>query len=363
MEYSAMEQYWIWLSSVEGIGVKRFYQLLSLYEDARAVWDNVGPEMAFLGEKALGNLTRARTEKYLYQLFLELEKKNIAAVARISGGYPSRLITTYDPPPTLYVRGALDLNAERAMAIVGSRHCSRDGRRAAQEIAEALARENVAIVSGMARGVDTAAHQGALNARGRTIAVLGSGVDVVYPPENGPLAEQILETGGSIVSEYVPGTRPLAQHFPARNRIISALSDGLLLVEAAKGSGAMLTVDYALEQGRDVFAVPGSIYSPLSSEPNRLISEGAAPALGPWEILEHYRWAERPAAGGAAKRDLPLDPDEAALVEPLRIEEMSFDELAQRTGFDSAKLNSLLTMLELRGIIKQAPGRTYRAEP
>jgi len=357
-----MEQYWIWLSSVEGIGVKRFYQLMSLYEDARAVWDSAGPQMAFLGEKALRNLMAARTERYLYGLFAGLEKKGIAAVTRLADGYPARLTAIYDPPPTLYVRGAGNLNGERSISIVGSRRASRDGRRAAAEIAEALAREGVAVVSGMARGIDTAAHQGALNGGGRTIAVLGCGVDVVYPPENAHLAERILETGGSIVSEYVPGTRPLAQHFPARNRIISALSDGLLLVEAARGSGAMRTVDFALEQGREVFAVPGSIYSPLSAEPNRLISEGAAPALGPWEILEHFRWAQRPRTGAAGKCAPQLDEDEAALVEPLRIEEMSFDELAARTGFNSSKLNSLLTMLELRGIIKQVPGRLYRAE-
>ncbi len=357
-----MEQYWIWLSSVEGIGVKRFYQLMSLYEDARAVWDSAGPQMAFLGEKALGNLLAARTERYLYGLFAGLEKKGIAAVTRLGPGYPSRLTTIFDPPPTLYVRGESDLNGDRSLSIVGSRHASRDGRRAAAEIAEALAREEVAVVSGMARGIDTAAHQGALSGGGRTVAVLGCGVDVVYPPENGPLVEKILETGGSIVSEYVPGTRPLAQHFPARNRIISAMSDGLLLVEAAKGSGAMLTVDFALEQGREVFAVPGSIYSPLSAEPNRLISEGAVPALGPWEILEHFRWAQRPRKGDSPNRALSLDADESTLVEPLRIEEMSFDELAARTGFNSSKLNSLLTMLELRGIIKQVPGRLYRAE-
>jgi DNA processing protein len=357
-----MEQYWIWLSSVEHIGPKRFYQLLSLYEDARNVWDNAGRGMAFLGEKALSSLMKARTERYLYALFLALETRGITAVTRLSDGYPRRLMDMFDPPPTLYVRGEANLNDERAISIVGSRHASRDGRRAAEEIAEALAREGVAVVSGMARGVDTAAHQGALKACGRTVAVLGCGVDVTYPPENGPLVEKILETGGSVISEYVPGTRPLAQHFPARNRIISALGDGLLLVEAAKGSGAMLTVDFALEQGRDVFAVPGSIYSPLSAEPNRLIAEGAAPALGPWEILEYYRWAQRPGAAAASRRDIPLEPDEAAVVEPLRIEEMSFDELSERTGFDSPKLNSLLTMLELRGIIKQAPGRLYRAE-
>jgi DNA processing protein len=318
--------------------------------------------MAFLGEKALRNLMAARTERYLYGLFAGLEKKGIAAVTRLADGYPARLTAIYDPPPTLYVRGAGNLNGERSISIVGfpPRQPRRTARR--RRNCRGAAREGVTVVSGMARGIDTAAHQGALNGGGRTIAVLGCGVDVVYPPENAHLAERILETGGSIVSEYVPGTRPLAQHFPARNRIISALSDGLLLVEAARGSGAMRTVDFALEQGREVFAVPGSIYSPLSAEPNRLISEGAAPALGPWEILEHFRWAQRPRTGAAGKCAPQLDEDEAALVEPLRIEEMSFDELAARTGFNSSKLNSLLTMLELRGIIKQVPGRLYRAE-
>lgn len=357
-----MEQYWIWLSSVEGIGVKRFYQLLSVFEDARAVWDNAGaPEMKFLGAKALASLRAARDERYFYSLFDALERSGCRAVTRLSDDYPPLLAEIYDPPATLYVRGDAPLGGDRAFAVVGSRRCTRDGMRAAREISAHLAREHVAVVSGMARGADTCAHEGALSGHGRTIAVLGCGADVVYPPENAELAERILDSGGALVSEYPPGTPPNPGHFPARNRIISGLCQGTLLVEGAKGSGAMITVNFALEQGRDVFAVPGSIYSPLSAMPNRLIVDGAKPAISAWEILDFYRWAEKP-------RDLPLTPPAVALDEeekqivlPLTEQELSFEELRNLTQFPPAKLNSHLTMLELRGIIVKVPGGMYRA--
>lgn len=357
-----MEQYWIWLSSVEGIGVKRFYQLLTIFEDPRAVWDNAGaPELRFLGKKALANLRAARDERYFYTLFDTLERADCRAITRISDGYPPLLSEIYDPPATIYVRGDAPLDGERMFAIVGSRRCTRDGMRAAREIATHLAREDVCVVSGMARGADTCAHEGALSERGRTIAVLGCGVDVVYPPENTELAAQILDFGGALVSEYPPGTPPHAGHFPARNRIISGLCHGTLLVEGAKGSGAMITVNCALDQGRDVFAVPGSIYSPLSAMPNRLIVDGAKPAISAWEILDCYRWAEKP-------RDLPLTPptvtldeEEEKIVLPLAEQELSFEELRNLTQFPPAKLNSHLTMLELRGIIVKVPGGMYRA--
>ncbi len=357
-----MEQYWIWLSSVEGIGVKRFYQLLTIFEDPRAVWDNAGaPELRFLGKKALANLRAARDERYFYTLFDTLERADCRAITRISDGYPPLLSEIYDPPATIYVRGDAPLDGERMFAIVGSRRCTRDGMRAAREIAAHLAREDVCVVSGMARGADTCAHEGALSERGRTIAVLGCGVDVVYPPENTDLAAQILDFGGALVSEYPPGTPPHAGHFPARNRIISGLCHGTLLVEGAKGSGAMITVNCALDQGRDVFAVPGSIYSPLSAMPNRLIVDGAKPAISAWEILDCYRWAEKP-------RDLPLTPptvtldeEEEKIVLPLAEQELSFEELRNLTQFPPAKLNSHLTMLELRGIIVKVPGGMYRA--
>ena len=368
MEYTAMEQYWIWLSSVESIGAKKFYQLLSVYEDARAVWDALGgvlvpPELRdMLGPVSLNALRDARSEAYFYRLFDRLERSGIRAVTRLSEDYPGALTTIYDPPPTLYVRGECPLNGERMFAVVGSRRSTRDGQRAAREIAEGLARADVTVVSGMARGIDSYAHEGAMAGRGRTVAVLGCGVDVCYPPENDELMGRILDSGGAVVSEYVPGTPPLAGHFPQRNRIISGLSKGTLLVEGAKKSGAMITVNCALEQGRDVFAVPGSIYSPLSATPNRMIVDGAIPVISPWEILEHYRWASRPEVSDRnPHREIQLDADEQKLVEPLREQELSFEELTQITGFNAAKLNSHLTMLELRGIIVKVPGGMYRA--
>ena len=367
MEYTAMEQYWIWLSSVEGIGPKRFYQILSIFEDARSVWDALGSGcdtsiFRFLGKPALENLRAARDEGYFYRLFEQLERKNIRAVPRLNDAYPPALTAIYDPPATLYVRGEGSLEDDRMFAIVGSRRSTRDGARAAREIAEGLAREDVTIVSGMARGIDTCAHEGALAGHGRTIAVLGCGVDVVYPPENDRLMEQILEDGGLIISEYVPGTKPHPGNFPARNRIISGMTPGTLLVEGAANSGAMITVNCAMDQSRDVFAVPGSIYSPLSQSPNRLIIDGAIPVVSPWEILEYYRWGKRPEAVQADPHiKIQLDQEDESLVIPLREQELSFDELANITGFSPAKLNSHLTMLELRGIIVKVPGGMYRA--
>ena len=367
MEYTAMDQYWIWLSSVEGIGPKRFYQLLSLYEDARSVWDALGgpltpPDMQCVGPTALNNLRAARDERYFYRLFDRLERGGIRAVTRLDDAYPAALTGIYDPPATLLVRGEWPQDEERALAVVGSRRCTRDGQRAAREFAQGLAESGVTVVSGMARGIDSQAHRGALDGRGRTVAVLGCGIDTVYPPENEGLMNDILDSGGAVISEFFPGTPPVAGNFPARNRIISGLCRGTLLVEGAKASGAMITVNLALEQGRDVFAIPGGIYSPLSSAPNQMILDGAAPALSAWDILEYYRWGHRPGAQAAAKRpSVELSEQELALVQPLREQALSFEELAALTELPPAKLNSHLTMLELRGIIEKVPGGFYRA--
>ena len=367
MEYTAMDQYWIWLSSVEGIGPKRFYQLLSLYEDARSVWDALGgvltpPDMKVLGPQTLEKLRAARDAQYFYRLFDRLDRAGIRAVTRLDDGYPAPLTGIYDPPPTLYVRGAGDLNAARAVAVVGSRRCTRDGQRAAHEFSRGLAENGVTVVSGLARGIDSCAHRGALDGHGPTVAVLGCGVDITYPPENRALMDEIIDSGGAVISEYMPGTPPNAGNFPARNRIISGMCSGTLLVEGAKASGAMITVNQALEQGRDVFAIPGGIYSPLSDAPNRMILDGAIPVLCHWDILEYYRWGQRPSERPArTAAPVALDPEEAAVVSPLREQSLSFEELIRATGFSAAKLNSHLTMLELRGIIEKVPGGEYRA--
>ena len=362
MEYTVMEQYWIWLSAVEGIGPKRFYQLLATFGDARDVWENINDSrLNFLGPKVLQNLRAARSERFFYDLFARLQNAGVRAVTRLSDLYPRRLTRITDPPPTLYVLGDADLNPGRSLAVVGSRRCTRDGERTAREFSEKLTREEVTIISGLALGIDTAAHTGAVNACGPTIAVLGSGADVIYPQENARLAAAILDNGGAIVTEYLPGMPPLAANFPARNRIISGMSDGLLIVEGNKRSGAMITVNFALDEGKDVFAVPGSIYSPLSATPNQLIVDGAIPAISPWEILERFGWAARPSEKPRSERNSDLSEDELKLVSPLREQSLTVSELVNLTEFSSQKINSLLTMLELRGIIVKQPGGEYRA--
>ncbi len=363
MDLSIMDQYWVWLSSVEGIGPKRFYQLISIYEDARTVWDNVGDgDMRFLGPVALKKLRAARDERYFYELFARLEKKRMRVITRLNADYPASLGDIVDPPPTLYMLGEAGMCDGRSFAIVGSRRCTRDGSRAAREFAETLAREHVCVVSGMAHGIDTAAHEGALIGMGCTVAVLGCGADVIYPQENEELYQRIVDNGGAVISEYAPGTQPKPGNFPARNRIISGMCEGVLIVEGAEKSGAMITVGFAADQGRDVFAVPGSIYSPLSAAPNKLIVEGAIPAISGWDILERYRWAARPdAKAGEAKPRIVLDAEDDQIVKPLLEQELSFDELSNLIDFPISKLNSHLTMLELRGIIVKVPGGLYKA--
>jgi len=362
MEIGAMEQYWVWLSSVEGIGPARFYQLLSIYEDPRAVWDAArSGSVEGLGPKTKANLCAACSAEYFYRLFDELERLEITPVTRISEGYSELLDGIVDPPPTLYVKGNADLRLEKPFAVVGTRSPSRDGKRAAEEFSERLALSGATVVSGMARGVDTAAHTACLKAGGRTVAVLGCGADQIYPPENKRLYEEIIASGGAVVSEYLPGTQPLAQYFPARNRIISGLSEGTLLVEGGLKSGGLITAENCIEQGRDLFVIPGSIYSSMSKGPNSLLMQGALPVISPWDIPEHYRWAQRPSANRQAQEKIALTDETRPIVELLRKQEMTAGELSAETGFNAAKLNSVLTMLELQGIICKVPGGAYRA--
>ena len=201
--------------------------------------------------------------------------------------YPERLKNIYNPPKQIYCLGNLNLlNYKETIAIIGSRNYSSYGKKAANDFSFNLAKNNFCVVSGLARGIDSFAHIAALNSKGKTIAVLGSGLDNIYPKENINLAKRIVENDGLIISEYELGSKPLKQHFPARNRIISGLSDGVLVIEATKNSGTNITVDFALEQGKDVFVVPGNIYSVTSDGTNFLIKEGAIPVVSYRNILE-----------------------------------------------------------------------------
>ena len=206
--------------------------------------------------------------------------------------YPERLRNINSPPKQIFCLGNLELlNYKSNIAMIGSRNCSLYGQRVAKEFAFNLAKEDICIVSGLAKGIDSFSHVGAVNAKGKTIAVLGSGLDNIYPKENIKLVENIIKNNGLVISEYPLGTKPLKQHFPARNRIISGLSDSVLVVEARKNSGTNITVDFALDQGKDVFVIPGNIYSKTSDGTNYLITEGAIPVLNYKDILTSFLYS------------------------------------------------------------------------
>ena len=332
MEYSLIDQYRIWLSSVHGISAKKFHMLMANLEDARDIWQNPECSKPFLDEKTYESLVNARTEESFIRLFYTLEKSGVTALTTLSDSYPASLLNIYDPPPVLYVRGNTELNFDKCFGIVGTRNPSFDGKKSASVFSETLAQNGVTIVSGLARGVDTIAHEACLNAGGNTVAVLGCGLNHMYPPENADLAERIVASGGSIISEMLPDEGPQKWSFPMRNRIIAGMSEGVLIVEGRKTSGAMITAACALDASREVYAIPGSIYACNSEGPNHLIQNGAFPALSPWDILEAQRWGTRPGESKEKKKAVDLNENEKLLVEKLKIQPLSF-ELSEGMGY------------------------------
>ena len=270
--------------------------------------------------------------------------------------YPIVLREIFDPPLVLYYRGTLIPDARR-IGIVGARKFTAYGEAAAMEFAERLARSGVTITSGAARGIDTRAHRGALRG-GRTVAVLGCGVDIAYPPENRRLLSQIVESGGAVLSEYAPGTQPLPAFFPARNRIISGLSEGTLVVEAAKRSGSLITAEMALSEGRDVYAVPGSIYSPQSGGCHNLIRAGARLVESPQEILEEMHLAEPPRRPVREQ----MTPEEARIFQVLSFEHaLTMDEIMDSLPDTiTTSIPLLLLQMQLKGLITENEMHAYR---
>lgn len=358
--------FWAWMASVEGVTPARFRRMLALYGSAeRAHADFDLRAQGILGDKAYQELAAARSGGYFEALMDKMQHSGMQVVCLGEAGYPPLLAHISDPPPVLFVRGAADLSDARAVAVVGARRATRYGLKQAERFGRELAQAGVTVVSGMARGTDTAAHVGCLAGGGRTIAVLGCGADTVYPPENARLFDRVLESGGSIVSEFAPGMPPVAQNFPRRNRIISGICAAVLVTEAAQGSGAMITVRLALDQGRDVYAMPGPVDAPMSEMPLQMLMEGAHMARGAQDILNQQRW-EMPDTqlsfitdtfGG--KLTPTLEPDEQRVVDLLQNEALSFDELLSLTNFTPEKLNMLLTTMEIKEIMKQLPGCMY----
>lgn len=298
MESLEEKRYWIWLSLIKNLGAKRKSKLLELYKTPEKIYKLPKEELLKIegiGEETVKNIMLSKNEKILDYHIKYMKENNIDIIHIYEESYPQILKEIYDPPISLYIKGNKEILNNKNIGIVGCRECTDYGKKAAKYFAYNLAKENINIVSGLAKGVDSYAHLGCLstykenqncgkihsdcgkqkNNCGKTIAVVGNGLDMVYPKENIEIANEIIKSGGAIISEYPCGTKPDKMNFPARNRIISGLSSGIIVVEAKEKSGTLITVDFALEQGRDVFVVPGNINSIYSVGTNELIKQGA----------------------------------------------------------------------------------------
>ena len=388
MTYTLEEKCWIWLATLRGLGDKALRGLVEQMGSAEAVRRAAvqSPADLPLDDKVRAQMAKTMSPDYLDRLAAALDRRGIVAVTPPHSQYSSLLAQLPDAPVLLYAKGDLSLmQSPGLIAVVGSRSATRYGQKMAYQLARDLALEGVTIVSGMARGVDSYAHQGALAAGGKTIAVLGCGVDVVYPPENGALYDQIAEQG-LLLSEYLPGAEPLKGHFPERNRIISGLCHGVLVLEGSERSGSRITANLALDQGREVMAVPGNIDLPLSYTPNQLIREGCALITTAQDVMEAMGWAqakeqphepptrEKAAPGQRARREAPApqpeeEPirvtpgkpteDETRIMGMLSMGPASFDEIYEALEFSPAKLGATLTIMVAKGMLNALPGKVY----
>jgi len=352
-------EYWVGFSRVRGIGPVRLRALMDHFGDIRAAWAASSATLKALGfdRRTMENFLTLRSKLDLAAELARVYELGVTVLTWDSDDYPPLLKSISDPPPVLYVKGKLLAQDEWALGAVGTRRATVYGREATRALVSGLAASGVTIVSGLAHGVDTYAHRAALDAGGRTIAVLGSGVDVIYPSENRKLAERIANSG-AVVSEYPLGTRPEGGNFPRRNRIISGLSLGLLVVEGRVTSGAMITADYAAEQGREVFAVPGNILNPVSAGPNQLIQQGAKLVTSIGDILEELNLT-MVAAQTEAREIIPDNETEAVLLKQLSSEPVHVDELGRVAGLPISEVSSTLALMELKGKVRQVGGMNY----
>lgn len=356
---SDAKKYWVGLNLVKGIGAVRFSSLLDYFGDAETAWNASRANLrdAGLPAKIIEAFLSTRSDIVLDRLWENIANQNITVLTWDDETYPRRLKEINQPPPVIYVRGSLIIEDEWSIAVVGTRRVSPYGRQAAEDVASGLARNGLTVVSGLARGIDAIAHQTALKSGGRTIAVLGSGVDRIYPPEHRRLAAQIIEQG-AVISDYPPGTPPEGINFPPRNRIISGLSLAVAIIEAGERSGALITASFAADQGRDVFALPGSIFSPQSAGTNRLIDAGAFPLLNIKSILDVLNLTlvhEKQ----TASRMLPVNEIEASLLDVLSHDPQHVDDIRNRSDLPIEKVTASLTLMELKGLVRQVGGMKY----
>jgi DNA processing protein len=367
--------YWLALALTPGLGPTRIRKLIEHYGTAERVFQASLTELEATGMRAVSAQSIA-TGKSLELAQQECEKAAEAGARIISLSdpeYPSRLKEIYDPPVVLFVKGCVEVLAQPGIAMVGTRHPTPYGSGMAERLSTDLAARGLVIISGLARGIDTASHRGAVAAKGKTVTVLGTGIDVMYPKENTRLTEQILALGGALITEFPVGTSPAPQNFPIRNRIISGMSAGVLVVEAAEYSGTRITSRCALEQNRDVYAVPGNVTNKNSWGPNTLIKQGAK-LVATWEDVWEELPADIQATLSSMQNESPepetasLFPDEATSPHERKIfkllkadESTHIDQLVEllEAEMSSSEIFAALFELELNGKVRQLPGRNF----
>jgi DNA processing protein len=375
------QAYWLGLTLMQGIGAIRFKQLLAFFgNDPQRVWHAPERDLQACGlpERIIQTFLSQRRQLDLSAEIIKVQKANARLLTLADPTYPPLLRELDDAPPVLYVRGELLPADQIALAVVGTRKPTRYGLEVAYRLTKQLAAAGVTIISGLAQGIDTAAHRGALDAGGRTLAILGCGIQTIYPRENTALAERIVQRG-ALLTEFALGTPPNAINFPRRNRILSGLARGVLIVEAPERSGALITATAAAEQGRDVFAVPGNILSLASGGTNRLIQDGAKLVLEVRDILEELH-IEPPKTTSAKRLNPPKiapTPTAATVPEPaptvisfdseaervvlnvLEIDPRHVDDIVRAAGLPTAEVMAALTMLELKGLAQTTGAMQY----
>ena len=354
-------KYWVGFNLVKGIGPVRLEKLLQYFGDIQAAWEarSYHLQAAGLNDNLVKQIIEIRKRVSLDELEEKLHIQGIQVLTWDDQAYPDRLRQIVQSPFVLYIKGQILAEDTWAVAIVGTRRYSAYGRQVAENITHTLARNGITIISGLARGIDGIAHKTAIDAGGRTIAVLGSGLDILYPPEHRSLAEEISKEG-ALISDYPLGTPPDGSNFPPRNRIISGLSKIIIVIEAGERSGALITATYAAEQGKEVFAVPGKISAPMSKGANLLIKQGAHPLLDPQDVLDLLNMT-LVAEQRVIRKALPSDPKEAVLYQAVGEEPLHVDEICSQVNLPIEEVTSTLALMELKGMVRKTFGMKYVA--
>lgn len=353
------KKYWIGLSKIKGLGPIFISKLLKKFKTPKKIWEinqNELRKISGLGHKKTEKIISSRNKLNLDREMDKLKESNIKFVTLNDDKYPKLLKEIYDPPPVLYYKGNGNFHGN-FIAIVGARRASLYGKKTAMNLASKLAARGITIVSGMARGIDSAGHKGAIRVSGNTIAVLASGVDYVYPPENNDLYKNILKSG-LIISEFPPGVKPIPGYFPRRNRLISGLCQGVIVVEAAYKSGSLITSDFALEQGREVFAVPGNIDRTQSKGCNNLIKEGAKIVTSYQDVIEEMFFYDNTENNEVNYPELSKQEEKVIKIFQIN-NELYFDQIYEMTDIDKNSLSSVLLKLELKELIELNSSKKY----